>query len=154
MRESNPCARKNKKRLRMRGVFFKKKFLGLHQKSEKPRLGTKNRKLTPRLGTNPPFLPRKNSKHRYTASVAFSSKYKRILANENTQRNSYESFLSKCLHLRDRLFFISPLLKFYYEHHLQVKHTKSEHTVDNIGHVRIKTSSVCSGLILVSFMSA
>ena len=106
----------------------------------------------PQLGTNPPFLPRKNSKHRYTASVAFSSKYKRILANENTQRNSYESFLSKCLHLRDRLFFISPLLKFYYEHHLQGKHTKSEHTVDNIGHVRIEQNFVSLLRINTSFV--
>ena len=114
-------------------------------------MGTKKRKL-PQLGTNPPFLPRKNSKHRYTASVAFSSKYKSILVNENIQRNSYESFLSKCLHLRDRLFFISPLLKFYYEHHLQVKHTKSEHTVDNIGRVRIEQNFVSLLRINTSFV--
>ena len=91
---------------------------------EKPRLVQKSENY-PQLGTNPPFLPRKNSKHRYTASVAFSSKYKIILVNENTQRNSYESFLSKCLHLRDRLFFISPLLKFYYEHHLRAHQIKA-----------------------------
>ena len=90
--QPTPAGEKNKKRLRMRGVFFKKKCLGLHQKSEKPRLGTKNRKLTPRLGTNPPFLPRKNSKHRYAASVAFSGKYKSTLVNENIQRIAMNRF--------------------------------------------------------------
>ena len=84
--------------------------------------------------------------------MAFSSKYKRIFVNENTQRNSYESFLSKCLHLRDRLFLISPLLKFYYEHHLQVKHTKSKHTVDNIGHVRIQQNFTSLLRIDISFV--
>jgi hypothetical protein len=98
------------------------------------------------------FYHAKTVNTRYTASVAFSSKYKRILANENTQRNSYESFLSKCLHLRDRLFFISPLLKFYYEHHLQVKHTKSKHTVDNIGHVRIQQNFTSLLRIDISFV--
>ena len=125
--------------------------LGLRRWREKPRLGTKKRKLTA-IGYKSSIFTTQNSKHRYTASVAFSSKYKSILVNENIQRNSYESFLSKCLHLRDRLFFISPLLKFYYEHHLQVKHTKSKHTVDNIGHVRIQQNFTSLLRINISFV--
>ena len=35
-------------------------------------------RVKPRLRTFSPFLPRKNSKHRYTASVAFSIMYKSI----------------------------------------------------------------------------
>jgi len=35
--------------------------------------GAKRRGEKPQLGTNPPFVPRKNSKHRYTASVAFNN---------------------------------------------------------------------------------
>ena len=53
-------------------------------------MGTKKRKLTA-IGTNPPFVPRKNRSHRYTASVAFDDQ---LFNKEYTSRSDAYKMLA------------------------------------------------------------